>query len=106
MFDGLAYRYKRRRLQGIRRKLGRDFRINREKAKGDGASYEALDDLSRDEMMDIDLLEDDISQLVTERLRAQVNHHLIPIPPPLVNRWRLKGMLMMRTTLPYCSWCC
>ena len=52
-------------------------------------SDEALEDLSHEEMFEIDEIEDAISWLVTERLRSQAYHLLIPVPPSLV--WSLES---------------
>jgi hypothetical protein len=84
MIDGLMYSYKLLRLQRIRRKVTKEFRLERQKAKKDGALSEALDDLGGEEMYEIDSLEDDISWLVTERLRSQACHFLIPVPSAFV----------------------
>jgi hypothetical protein len=86
MFDGLVYRYKLRRLQRIRRKVEKEYRLKREKVK---TSDEALEDLSHEEMFEIDEIKDAISWLVTEGLRSQAYHLLIPVPPSLV--WSLES---------------
>jgi hypothetical protein len=82
VFDGLAHRFRRRRLQGIKRELVLKMRSDLEKARKEGTR---LDEKTHYfDQINLDLIEDDIAQLVSDRLQVLADRYLIPLPPAVV----------------------
>jgi hypothetical protein len=81
MLDGLRFHWKLRKLRSIKRRVRHSIAQKRRKAKAERVPYEKLEEIEAEEIMEMTLLDDDISELVTRRLLALAEDNLISPPP-------------------------
>ncbi len=83
MMNGLIFQYRLRRLRASKRSVTREYRRKYEEAKkiGETEASDALEQTIHNREMELSLIDDEISQLVTSRLLSLAEDNLIPTPP-------------------------
>ena len=80
MLDWLRFRYQLSRLERKKRGLRRYFSNAHARAKKQGKASKDLEELSRSEYLETELIDDDIVQLLSTHLRSQADKYFLPTP--------------------------
>jgi len=112
MLDGLRFRWKLRSLRADKRKTRRIYDKELKKARLSKAKAEDIDSLHSVERHELDMLDDEISAVVSRRLLALAEDNLLPTPSfdakgpdwiesEFTGRYRLSGpaMVELRTAI-------
>jgi hypothetical protein len=80
MFDWLHYRYQLTLLQRKKRQTQRYFAKTLNKARKEQKSVDDLQGLGAEETHELDFIDDDIHQLISNYVRSEAEKHFVPVP--------------------------